>query len=201
MAGEAGSFASLLPRSVNWSGRLVFGTALINPLPARRSTCVSGVAHASRMLVSASRRNNLFERWGSFHGVHASRKVRDRERRSPARVTRALPGKGAQIGGGVRIFCRERFDVADFDVNALHARPFCARAEKPTPAPDHARSVKCISGNQKLHALSSAQVRSDYNMLGTVRFRAALALRWDHRGSSDKADRCGCGAGAPARPA
>jgi len=50
---------------------------------------------------------------------HASRKVRDRETRSPARETRALPGSCAQIVGLIRIFRRERFNMADFDVDFL----------------------------------------------------------------------------------
>jgi hypothetical protein len=57
-----------------------------------------------------------------------SRRVRDRETRSPARETHALPGKCTQIVGYVWIFRRQRFDVADFDVDFLYARPFCAHA-------------------------------------------------------------------------
>ena len=72
----------------------------------------------------------------------------------------------SQIVSDVRIFRGELFDIADFNVYSFDTRPFCARAEKPASAPDNARSVKCVSGNQKLHALSSAQIRSDYNMLG-----------------------------------
>ena len=77
----------------------------------------------------------------------------------------ALTLECAQIGSGVRIFCRERFDIADFHVNLFYAGPFCARAEKPTPPTDDTRSVKCVSRDQKLHALSSAEVWADYNML------------------------------------
>jgi len=72
----------------------------------------------------------------------------------------------AEIVSSVWIFRGQRFDIADFHVNAFYARPFRARAEKPTPPPDDTRSVKCVSWNQKLDALSSAQVRSDYNVLG-----------------------------------
>jgi len=46
--------------------------------------CSVWVAHASRVLVSASRRNSLF------------REVRDDETSSPTRETRALPGIIAQ---------------------------------------------------------------------------------------------------------
>ena len=74
--------------------------------------------------------------------------------------------KRAQVGGRVWISCCECFDVADLDVDLFYAGPFCARAEKPAPAPDDTRSVKRVSWNQKLHALSSAQVRTDDNMLG-----------------------------------
>jgi len=66
--------------------------ALFNSSLAWRSSRVSGVAHASRVLVSASRRNNLFEKSKNLHGVPTRfRKVRDRETRSPARETHALP--------------------------------------------------------------------------------------------------------------
>src|SRR5947207_15921399 len=74
--------------------------------------------------------------------------------------------KCAEIVGRAWIFRSQRFDIADFDVNSFYAGPFCARAEKPAPSPNNARSVERDSGNQKLHALSSAQVRSDYHMLG-----------------------------------
>ena len=75
----------------------------------------------------------------------ASRKVRDRETRSPARETHALRGKCAQIVGHVRMSRRQCFDIADFDVDFLYAGPFCARAEEPTPLPDDACSVKRIT--------------------------------------------------------
>jgi hypothetical protein len=39
----------------------------------------------------------------------------------------------SQIVGHVRIFRRQRFDIADFDVDFLYAQPFCARAEEPAP--------------------------------------------------------------------
>jgi hypothetical protein len=65
------------------------------------------------MLVSASRRNNLFDECGKLHGFHTSRKVRDRQTRSPARETHALPGKYAQIGRRAWIFCDGCFDIAD----------------------------------------------------------------------------------------
>src|SRR6266478_1744126 len=78
--------------------------------------------------------------------------------------------KRAQVGGRVWIFCCECFDVADLDVDLFYTGPFCARAKKPTPAPDDTRSVKRVSWNQKLHALSSAQVRTDDNMLGYSAF-------------------------------
>ena len=73
--------------------------------------------------------------------------------------------KCAQIGGRAWIFRSERFDIAEFNVNAFYAGPFCARAEKPTPPSDDMRSVKCVSWTQKLHALSSAHIRSDYDAL------------------------------------
>jgi hypothetical protein len=71
------------------------------------------------VLVSASRRNNLLEKVESCMEFDGSRKVRDRETRSPARETHALPGKCTQIVGHVRIFRRERFNITDFDVDFL----------------------------------------------------------------------------------
>src|SRR3954453_18178269 len=98
------------------------------------------------MLVSASRRNNLLEKVKSCMEFRASRKVRDRTTRSPARETHALPVlECAEIVGNVWIFRRQRFDIADFDVDFLYSRPFCARAEEPAPLSDHACSVKRIT--------------------------------------------------------
>jgi hypothetical protein len=90
------------------------------------------------MLVSVSRRNNLFERCDNLHGLHAFRKVRDRETRSPARETHALPRKCAQIVRHVWIFRRQRFDIADFDVDFLYTWPFefenrTSNIDRPTP--------------------------------------------------------------------
>src|SRR6266478_55210 len=71
--------------------------------------------------------------------------------------------KGAEIVGNVWIFRRKRFDIADFDVDFLYAGPFCARAEEPAPLSDDACSVERIAGDQKLHALTRAQIRTDYD--------------------------------------
>jgi hypothetical protein len=46
----------------------------------------------------------------------------------PTRETRALPAECAEIVSGIRIFCGQRFDVAEFQVNSFYAWPFCARA-------------------------------------------------------------------------
>ena len=75
----------------------------------------------------------------------ALKKVRDRETRSPARETRALPGECSQLIGDVWILRCERFDIADFDVDFLYAGPFCARAEEPAPLSDDACSVERIT--------------------------------------------------------
>jgi hypothetical protein len=40
----------------------------------------------------------------------------------------------SQIVRHVWIFRRQRFDIADFDVDFLYARLFCARAEEPAPS-------------------------------------------------------------------
>src|SRR5262245_50006893 len=50
-----------------------------------------------------------------------------------------------QIIGDIWIFCRQRFDIADFDVDFLYAGPFCARAEKPAPLSDDACNVERIT--------------------------------------------------------
>ena len=70
--------------------------------------------------------------------------------------------KGTQIVGNVWILGCERFDIADFHVDFLYAGPFCARAEEPTPLSNDACSVERIAGDQKLHALTRAQIRTDY---------------------------------------
>jgi Family of unknown function (DUF6572) len=69
---------------------------------------------------------------------HGSRKVRDRETRSPARETHALPRKCTQIIGHVWIFRRRRFNIADFDIDSLYAEPFefenqTSNVERPIP--------------------------------------------------------------------
>src|SRR6266404_9767290 len=69
--------------------------------------------------------------------------------------------KGTQIVGNVWILGCERFDIADFDVDFLYAGPFCARAEEPTPLSNDACSVERIAGDQKLHTLTRAQIRTD----------------------------------------
>jgi hypothetical protein len=92
--------------------------------------------------------------------------VRDRETRSPARETRALPSlKRAQIVGHIWVSRRERFNIADFDVNFLYAGPFCARTEEPAPLSDYTRSVESIPRNQKLHSLAGADIRANYDTL------------------------------------
>ena len=68
--------------------------------------------------------------------------------------------KCAQIVGDIWIFCRQRFDIADFDVDFLYAGPFCARAEKPAPLSDDACSVEGVTRDEKLHALAGAEIRT-----------------------------------------
>jgi hypothetical protein len=70
------------------------------------------------------------------------------------------PLKCAQIVGDIWIFCRQRFDIADFDVEFLYAGPFCAPAEKPAPLSDDACSVERITRDHKLHALTRVQIRT-----------------------------------------
>ena len=53
----------------------------------------------------------------------------------------------AQIVGHVRIFRRQCFDIADFDVDFLYTGPFCARAEEPAPLSDDTCSVERITRN------------------------------------------------------
>jgi len=73
--------------------------------------------------------------------------------------------KRTQIVGNVWIFGCEGFDVADFHVNSFYAWPFCARAEEPAAISDDACSVEGVAGDQKLHALTRAQIRTDYGAL------------------------------------
>ena len=101
----------------------------------------------------------------------ASRKVRDRETRSSAHETHALSFlECAQIGGHIWIFRRQRFDIADFDVDFLYAGPFCARAEEPAPLSDNPRSVERIARDQKLYALTCAEIRTDYGAFACAVF-------------------------------
>jgi hypothetical protein len=71
----------------------------------------------------------------------------------------------AQVVGHVRVFRRQSFDIAYFDVDFLYAGPFCARAEEPAPSSDYACSVERIARDQKLHALAGAQIRTNYGAL------------------------------------
>jgi len=67
-------------------------------------------------------------------------------------------------------FRRQRFDIADFDVDFLYTGPFCARAEEPSPLSDDACSVERIARDQKLHALAGAQIWTDYKALARAVF-------------------------------
>jgi hypothetical protein len=106
-----------------------------------------------------------------------------------------------QIVGHVWIFRRQRFDIADFDVDFLYAGPFCARAEEPAPLSDDACSVERITRDQKLHALARLQIRTYDDVFACSIFVQALELQWDHPGNGDKADRCECDGVARAHPA
>jgi hypothetical protein len=75
-----------------------------------------------------------------------------------------------QIVGHVWIFSRQRFDIADFDVNFLYSGPFRARTEEPTPLSYDACSVEGVTRDQKLHALAGAQIWTDYNALACAVF-------------------------------
>ena len=75
----------------------------------------------------------------------------------------------AHIISNAWIFSRQLVDIADFDVCRCYPRPLGARAQKPTTVPDQPRSVERIAGNQQLHALAAAQVRShDYSLGGAI---------------------------------
>jgi hypothetical protein len=71
----------------------------------------------------------------------------------------------AQIVRRVWISCCESFDVTDFYVNSFYAWPFGARAEEPAASSDDARSVEGVAEDQKLRALTRAQIRTDYGAL------------------------------------
>ena len=68
--------------------------------------------------------------------------------------------KCAQIVGDVRIFRRQRFEVADFDVDFFYAGPFRARAKKPASLTNDAGRVESITRNEKLHALACSEIRT-----------------------------------------
>ena len=53
--------------------------------------------------------------------------------------------KRAQVVRHVWIFRRQRFHIADFDVDLLYAGPFCTTAEEPAPLSDDAGSMECIT--------------------------------------------------------
>ena len=73
----------------------------------------------------------------------------------------------AQISRDTRIFLGKLVKVADLDIGRGHnARPLGARAQEPPTAPNQPRRVKCIARNEKLHALTAAQVGSDDDPLG-----------------------------------
>jgi hypothetical protein len=77
--------------------------------------------------------------------------------------TCALPSlKCPQILGHVWIFRRQRFHIADFDVDFFYTRPFCARAKKPPPLSNDTCGVKSVTRDQKLHALAGAEIWTDY---------------------------------------
>jgi hypothetical protein len=73
--------------------------------------------------------------------------------------------ESTQVSGGLRIFCGERIDIANLNISGLDAWPFGARAEEPAAISDDARSVEGVAGDQKLHALTRAQIRTDYGAL------------------------------------
>src|SRR5215216_6055830 len=75
-------------------------------------------------------------------------------------------GDCAQIGGDGRIFPGQLVDVADLDVSRYDARPLGAGAQEPAAMPDQPCSVERVAGDQQLHALAAAQVRSDDDPLG-----------------------------------
>jgi hypothetical protein len=116
------------------------------------------------------RAETIFRKFANVHESHESRKVRDRQARSPTRETLALPGECAQIIRHVWVFRCQRFDIADFDVDFLHAWPFGTRTEEPAPLSDDACSVERIPRDQKLHALAGAEIRTDYGALACAVF-------------------------------
>ena len=73
--------------------------------------------------------------------------------------------KRMQIVGNVWIFCCQRFDVADCHVNSFYAWPFRARAEEPAPLSNDPCSVERIARDQKLHALTRAQIWTNNDAL------------------------------------
>jgi hypothetical protein len=89
-----------------------------------------------------------------------------------ASITGALLER-PQIVGHVWILCRQRFDIADFDIDRFYTGPFGAGAQEPAPLPDHTRGMEGIAWDKKLDLVTSAQIRSDYDA-----FSFPGAIRW-----------------------
>ena len=109
------------------------------------------VAHASRVLVSASRGNRLFQ-------SRTQRKVRDGETPSPARGTRALPDRffvGRAVTGNSNIVARLPF---------FSEREFLLQVERQLPIPVHIGAP-------------DHQVDSALNCIATVFRIVAIAVR------------------------
>jgi hypothetical protein len=162
-------------------------------------SCLSGGACASHAGFGVAPKQSSRRKLEYCVEFRASRKVRDRGTRSPARETHALSRKCAQIVGHIWIFRGEHFDIADFNVDFLYSGPFCARAEEPAPLSDDACSVERIARDQKLYALTSAEIWTDYGAFACAVFvqhknfnritqitaiKLAFRMRWSRTGAS-----------------
>ena len=110
-------------------------------------------------------------------------------------------GEGAKIVGNLRIFRRQRIDVADFDVSWLYAGPFGARAEEPAVMSDHTGQCGTYCRESGAAAIARRAGRAQPQRAQSCHQRAALALRVDHQDNNDRAGRCGYDAAERVRPA
>ena len=63
------------------------------------------------------------------------------------------------------MFFRQFLDIADFHIRRNNAGPFGAGAQKPAAPPKQARRVERVPGNEQLHVLAAAEIRSDDDAL------------------------------------
>src|SRR5437870_12442264 len=73
-------------------------------------------------------------------------------------------GEGAKTVGNLRIFRRQRIDVANLDIDRLYARPYGARTAEPAVTPDHTRGGEAVDGNEEQQPVPGAQARPNHHL-------------------------------------